>query len=142
MTIAIAGFGSKLSLTQDGTDYTTVAQLQRITPAGSKQQMVDRTNILTPDNFTRRLPVRVECDELDLAGVLSPQDGSQLLLGSLHASLQVVAWKLLLADGMTYYTFSGSVSEFVPWQIVYNKFVPFKAKLALIGGMSGPQGLA
>lgn len=142
MTYAIPGFGSKLAYTLDSVHYTTVAQLQRIVPGGSKQQMVDRTNILTPDNFTRRQPVRIDCDELELAGVSSPQDGSQLSLGSLHASLQVVGWKVLLSDGITFYTFSASVSEYVPWEIVYNKFVPFKAKLALIGGMTGPQGLA
>jgi hypothetical protein len=142
VTFAIVGFGSKLSYTLDGTDYTTIAQLQRIVPAGSKQQMVDRTNILTADNFTRRLPVRVECDELDLAGVCSPQDGSQLSLGSLHAALLIVAWKILLSDNATFYTFSAAVSSYVPFELVYNKFVPFKAKLALIGGISGPQGLA
>jgi hypothetical protein len=142
VTIAIPGFGSKLSYTLDGTHYTTVAQLQRVVPVGSKQQLVDRTNILTADNFARRLPVRIQCDDLDLAGVLSPQDGSQLSLGSLHASLEIVAWKLLLSDGETFYTFSASVSDYVPFEVVYNKFVPFKAKLALIGGMTGPQGLA
>lgn len=142
MSTAIVGFGSKLLVSTDGIDFSTIAQLQRIVPAGSKQQMVDRTNILTSDNFARRLPVRIECDELDLAGVVKPQDGSQLSLGTLHANLQIVNWKILLSDNVTFYTFLASVSSYVPFEIVFNKFVPFKAKLAVTGGLTGPQGLA
>lgn len=140
---AIIGFGSLLQVSTDGgVTFTKIAQLQRIVPGGSKQQLVDRTNILTPDNFTRRLPVRVEADELDLAGVVKSQDPSQLSLGTLHANLQIVNWKLMLADLVTFYTFLGSVSSYVPFEIVYDKFVPFKAKLAVIGGITGPLGLA
>jgi hypothetical protein len=139
---AIIGYGSKLSCTSDGSNYFTLAQLQRVVPAGSKQTMIDRTNLLTPDNFDRPLPVLVTSGEIEIDGVLSPQNGSQLSLGQLHATMAVVPWKLLLADGVTLYSFNAAVSEYIPFEIEVAKFVPFKAKLRVVGAMNGPLGSA
>src|SRR4051812_35531952 len=110
-TKASPGYGSKLFMSSTGavSSYVPVAQLQRFAPAGSKQTVVDQTNVLTPDNFSRPLAVRVDSGDLDLAGVLDPQNTGILQLGTAHASLALYFFKTVLSDG-TEYNFQGLVS--------------------------------
>jgi hypothetical protein len=140
-TRAATGYGSKFYVSSDNVTFTSVAQLQRFVPSGSKQTMVDQTNILTPDNFTRPLPVRIDSGEIDLAGVLDAASGNILILGQLHANLTPVFFKVVLTDG-TPYTFAGFVSEYVPFSVVYNKAIGFSAKVRVSGAYSGPLGIA
>jgi hypothetical protein len=141
-TNAYVGFGTELNLgTAVGGPFTKVAQLKNITPEGSKAQMVDRTNVLTPDNGTRTLPVRIDTGELDIVGVLDPANTSILQLGTLHASLTPVFAQLVLPGG-TEYTFQCFVSQYVPWTIPYNKALGFTARLRVNGLLTGPAGAA
>lgn len=140
-TIAKLGAGSALQYSLDNTTFTKVAQLRKFAPAGSKQTMVDQTNILTPVPFTAPLAVRVDSGELDLDGILDPANGSQLALGQLHANLTLAWWKVILSDG-TPWTFQALVSEFLPFQVDVGKAITFTAKLRISGGLTGPLGSA
>jgi hypothetical protein len=152
---AIAGVGSKLSYSLDnGVTYTEVALLRKVKPDNSKQTILDQTNILTAGNGDAPLPVRFSSGEIQIDGVLSPltsldglplpsqQNISQLTLGQLHANLQIVNWKLLLADGVTTWTWQASVSEYKPFDVDVMKAVIFSAKLRVWGALTGPLGAA
>jgi hypothetical protein len=139
-TTAIPGYGSKLSCSLDGSTYTAVAQLRKITPQGSKQTVVDQTNILTPGNGAAPLAARFDSGEINLEGVLAPADGSQIELGTVHANLTLAWWKLLLSDGITVWTWRGFLSEFVPFTIEVAKAMGFTAKIRVQGALTGPAG--
>lgn len=141
-TTAIAGYGSQLSYSTNGTSYTQVAQLKKIMPRGSKQMIVDQTNLLTTGNGDAPLAARFSSGELELEGVLSPQNASQLALGTYHASLTLLYWKVLLSDGVTTWTFQGYLSEFVPFTIDVAKAMGFSAKIRVWGALTGPGGTA
>lgn len=141
-TKAYPGYGSKLLLTTDGADYFSIAQLQKVLPSGSKHTTTDQTNLLTPDNFERPLPVLIDGGQIEIAGVLDPANGSQLELGTLHANLTLAKWQLQLSDGVTVYFFSAYVAEYVPWTVQLSKALGFSAKLTVVGAMTGPAGAA
>jgi hypothetical protein len=141
-TRANPGYGSKFFLSTDGTTFAPVAQLKRFTPSTvSKQTMVDRTNILTPDNFTRTLAVRVDSGDIQLDGVLDAMNTNILSLGQAHANLTLLFFKVVLTDG-TQYTFQGFVSEYTPFSVAYDKVITFSAKVRVNGAYSGPLGNA
>jgi hypothetical protein len=142
MTTAIGSAGSTLSFSLDGVHYTAVAQLRKIKPQGSKQTMVDQTNILTAGNGDAPLAARFTSGELQLDGVLNPQSSSQLTLGQLHANLTLAYWQVLLSDGITVWSFQGFVSEFLPFDIDVMKAVAFSATLRVWGALTGPLGTA
>lgn len=141
MTHANLGYGSKLFMSADGTHFTSIAQMKTFIPQGSKQTVVDQTNVLTPDNFTRPLPVRVDSGEINIEGVLDPSNTSITQLGVAHASLAVYSFQAVLTDGTTY-TFQGIVSEYVPFSVAYNKAMLFSAKIRVSGAFTGPAGSA
>jgi hypothetical protein len=140
MTRSTSGFGSKLLYSTDNINFTALIQLKRMKPSGSKQTHVDQTNILTATPFMQPLAVRVDSGELDIDGVLSPGDGTQLTLGQLHAQMTLAWWKVLLPDGLTVYSFQAYVIEYTPFDVAYDKFIPFSAKLRISGGLTGPLG--
>jgi hypothetical protein len=140
-TIAKASAGSILQYSLDNTTFTKVAQLKSIKPAGSKQTIVDQTNILTALPFTALLAARVDSGEIDIEGVLDPANGTQLGLGQLHANLTLAWWKILLSDG-TQWSFQGLVSGFKPFEVDVAKAIIFAAKLRISGALTGPLGSA
>ena len=139
-TTAIVGFGCTLSCSTDDVTFTPIAQLQRIKPSGSKQTLVDQTNVLTADPGALPLAVRVDSGDVEISGVLNPSNSSQLKLGQLHAQKTLAWWKVLLSDGVTVWSFQAFVSDFTPFDVTYNKFVPFTAKLRISGALNGPLG--
>jgi hypothetical protein len=140
-TRAQPGYGSKFFLSTDDVVFTPVAQLQRFVPQGSKSQIVDRTNVLTPDNFTRPMPVRVDSGEIEMVGVLDPANSNILQLGQAHANMSLIFAKIVLTDG-TEYDFQGYVTEYVPFSVTYNKAIGFSAKIRVSGAFTGPLGKA
>lgn len=141
-TRAYPGYGSKLLYSTDNVSFGTIAQLQKFSPSGSKQSSVDQTNILTAGNGSQPLAVRFDSGEIDLAGVLDPQNGSQLALGQLHANLTLAWWKVILSDGITTWTFQAYVSEYVPFQVQTAKALAFTARLRVVSALTGPLGTA
>jgi hypothetical protein len=142
VTQAIIGPGSKLMYSTDGTHFTTVAQLRKFSPSGSKQMIVDQTNILTVGNSDAPLAARFSSGEISMDGVLNPQSGSQTQLGIFHASLTLLFWKVLLSDNVTVWTFQGFLSQFVPFDVEVAKAMAFSAKIRIWGALTGPGGTA
>lgn len=136
-TNASTGYGSKLYYSLDNTTFTAIAQLQHYELSGSKQSFIDQTNQSSPGNFTQPVAVQVDGGELEFSGVYKANDASQLTLGQLHGALTLAYWRNVLSDG-SYWQFQATVSEFTPWGVVYNKFIPFSGKLRLTGGMESP----
>jgi hypothetical protein len=140
-TLTSPSLGSKFLASTDNVHFWAIAQLQRFVPSGSKQTIVDQTNILTPDNFTRSLAVRVDSGEIDMVGILDPQNPNILQLGQLHANLTLAFFKIVLTDGTTY-TFQGFVAEYVPFSVDHKKALGFTCKVRVSGAYSGPLGNA
>lgn len=138
-TTAYVGRGSKLYSSLDGVTYAPIAQLRTFKPTGSKQTMVDQTNLRTPDQFTRPLAVQVDSGEIEFDGVYDG-DGSQLTLGQLHGQMTFAYFKAVLTDGTTWLA-SGFVSEFVPFGVQHDKFIPFSGKIRIAGGVTNPAGV-
>lgn len=141
-TNAIASVGSQLSYSLDGVHYTQLAQVRKFQGPTSKQAIVDQTNILTAGNGDAPLAVRFSSGEAQIDGVLSPQNSSQLTLGQLHANLTLCYWQLLLADGVTLWSWQGFVSEYKPFDLDTMKAVVFSAKIRISGALTGPLGTA
>jgi len=141
VTPSYPGYGSKLSLSANGVTYTEVAQLQRFAPTGSRQTLVEQTNVLTPDNFARQLATRVDSGELEMAGILNPSNAGILQLGTFHASLALAYCMVTLSDGSVY-TFQGYVSEYVPFIVAHDKALAFTGKIRVNGAFTGPGGAA
>lgn len=140
-TTAYPGYGSSLASSPNGSAYTTIAQLKKFAPVGSKQTMVDQTNITTPLPFTQPYAARVDSGEFELSGVLNPSEATALNLGTLHAGLTLAYFQVTLTDGSVY-TFQAFVSEYVPFDVTYNKMIGFSAKLRVQGAITGPAGAA
>jgi hypothetical protein len=141
MTNAKPGYGSKFFMSSDNVHFAPIAQLQRFVPTGSRQTIVDQTNVLTVDNFSRPIAVRVDSGDIDLSGVLDPANNGVLQLGTAHASLALYFFKVVLTDG-TEYDFQGLVSEYVPFTVAHNKALGFSAKIRVSGALTGPAGSA
>jgi len=141
MTNARPGYGSKFFMSSDNVHFTPVAQLKSFIPQGSRQTVVDQTNVLTPDNFSRPLAVHIDSGDIDLVGILDPANTEILQLGTAHASLALYYFQIVLTDG-TEYTFQGLVIEYVPFTVTYNKAMGFSAKIRISGALTGPAGTA
>ena len=140
-TRANPGYGSKFFLSTDNVHFNPIAQLRTFAPSGSKAATVDQTNVLTPDNFDRPLATRVTSGEIAMEGVLDPANANITQLGQAHAALQLIYGQIVLTDG-TQYTFQGYVTEYVPFDVKYNKAIAFSAKIRVSGALSGPAGNA
>jgi hypothetical protein len=140
-TSANPGYGSKLFMSADNVHFSPVAQLRSIAPQGSRQTTADQTNILTVDNFSRPIAVRVDSGDIALEGVLDPDSINILQLGTAHASLALYYFQLVLPDG-TQYSFQGLVIEYVPFTIAVAKAIGFTAKIRVSGAYTGPAGNA
>lgn len=136
--VGYAGRGTRLQYSLDGITYMPVAQLQQFEPTGSRQAMVDQTNLSTPGTFTQPYPVQVDAGEIDFSGVLNPADLSYLVLGQLHGSKTLAYWRAALIDGVTFFSFQAYVSEFKPFSVKWNKIYGWSGKLRIVGGMESP----
>jgi hypothetical protein len=137
--IAYSGRGTQLLYSLDDVTFTPVGQLQQFEPSGSKQVIVDQTNLSSPGNFTESAAVQIDAGEIDFSGVLNPGDLTYLTLGQLHGNLTLAYWRAQLVDG-SIFGFQASVSEFKPFTAKWDKLYTFSGKLRLSGGMSSPIG--
>ena len=144
MTNSKPGYGSKFFMSSSGAvgSYQPAAQLKSFIPQGSKQALMDQTNVLTPDNFDRPIAVMVASGEIDLVGILDPANSQILQLGVAHASLALYFFLVVLPDG-TQWTFSGPGQRIRAVRpVTYNKAIGFTAKIRVSGSMTGPAGSA
>lgn len=132
---AYSGRGTLLYYSADNITFTSLGQLQQFEHGGSKQTIIDQTNITTPDNFTRALAVRVDAGEFDITGILNPQDPTYLALEQFHTTNALVYWKAALVDGSNF-TFQAFVGEFKAFSAKVTKLYAWSAKLRLSGGLT------
>jgi hypothetical protein len=133
--VGYTGRGTLLYYSTDGVTFTSLGQLQQFEHAGSKQTMVDQTNILTPADRTQPLSVRVDAGEIDASGVLNPQDDTYAALQGFHANQTLVTWKVQFIEGSAF-TFEAYVSQFKAFSAKWNKLLAFTSKLRLTGPLT------
>lgn len=132
LPVGYAGRGSKLLYSPDSVTYTPLGQMQQFEHSGSKQIIVDQTNLLSPSNATQALAVRVDHGEIEIAGLLDPQNVTYLALQQFHIANTLVYWRVRLIDGSSF-TFTGFVSEFKAFGVKVLKLDVWSAKLRLSG---------
>jgi hypothetical protein len=132
--VSYAGRGTQLLWSTDGVTYLPMPQLDSFDAAGSKQIMVDQTNLATVGNYTTPRAVQIDAGEFDFSGVLNPEDPWQQNLQNFHANLTLAWWQVVLLDGSTF-NFQAYVSEYRQFQIRVTKRIRFSGKLRVVGGL-------
>jgi hypothetical protein len=79
-SIGFTGKGGSLSLSTDGTTFTKVAQVQKVTSSGQKANLADITNLDSPSAFIERIPTTLDSGTLSLTVVANPSDAGQLMV--------------------------------------------------------------
>lgn len=74
------GKGGSLSLSADGTTFTKVAQITKLSSSGAKASFADITNIDSPDAFIERIPTTLDSGTISFTCVSDPADDGQLML--------------------------------------------------------------
>lgn len=133
---AYNGRGSKLAYSLDAAAFIEVPQLQQFEPSGSKQVMVDQTNLLTEGPFTQPMPAQLASGEIDFSGIYSGAL-EQLELGLYHGAMTLLYWRVTLVDG-SFYSFQAYISEFKAFSVKVGKLYTWSGKLTLVGGMESP----
>jgi hypothetical protein len=134
--VSYNGRGTVLQVSQDGTNFLSTGQLTKIEPGGSKQKIVDATDLGAAQlGFTTPLAVQVESGELACEGVLNPQDPVTQLLGQLHGSLALASFLVTLSDNLTSYYFQGYVSDWKPFSVALGKMLRISWKLRIVGAL-------
>src|ERR1700733_3906488 len=86
------GKGGSLSLSLDGTTYTRIAQIQKLSSGGQKANLADITNLDSPSAFIERIPTTLDSGPLSCTIVSDPADPGQLmLLAAFQAQTKVTA---------------------------------------------------
>lgn len=79
-SLGFTGKGGSLSLSSDGTTYTKVGQIQKVSSSGQKANLADITNMDSPSAFIERIPTTLDSGTLSFTVVSNPTDPGQLLL--------------------------------------------------------------
>jgi len=79
-SIAFTGKGARLSVSIDGTTFTLVKQLQKISSSGQKANFAEITNLDSPNAFIERIPTTLDSGTLSATVVANPNDAGQLML--------------------------------------------------------------
>lgn len=79
-SVGFTGKGAALSISSDGTTFTVVKQIQKISSSGQKANFADITNIDSPSAFIERIPTTLDSGTLGFTVVSNPADPGQLML--------------------------------------------------------------
>ncbi len=79
-SIGFTGKGGSLSLSSDGTTFTVVGQIQKLSSSGQKAAFAEITNLDSPNAFIERIPTTLDSGNLSFTCVSNPTDAGQLLL--------------------------------------------------------------
>lgn len=89
-SVGFTGKGGSLQLSINGTDFTPVAQIQKITSGGMKANFADITNIDSPNAFIERLPTTLDSGTLTFTVVAKTTDaGQSMLLAAFQAQTKL-----------------------------------------------------
>lgn len=129
---AIAGRGSQLQRSPDGSTYTTVAEVKKVTQSGSKSDLDDITNMDSPSNFREYLPTLLDGGEFSFECLWYPGNTSQSQLRSDFNNQTLLYWKLLLSNATNGVSFTAYVVE-VDADVPVDKAVTKSFKLKVSG---------
>ena len=69
-----------VSLSTDGTTFTRVGQVQKVTNGSQKSNLADVTNLDSPNAFIERITTTLDSGTLSVTVVANPSDPGQLML--------------------------------------------------------------
>jgi Lambda phage tail tube protein, TTP len=79
-SVGFTGKGGSLSISSDGTTFTPVDQIQKVSSSGQKANLADITNINSPNAFIERIPTTLDSGTVSFTVVSNPADAGQLML--------------------------------------------------------------
>jgi hypothetical protein len=79
-SIGFTGKGGSLSISTDGTTFTPIDQITKLTSSGQKAAFADITNLTSPDAFIERIPTTLDPGTVSFTVVSNPTDAGQLML--------------------------------------------------------------
>lgn len=79
-SVGFTGKGGSLSISTDGTAFTKIAQVQKVTSGGMKANLADITNLDSPSAFIERIPTTLDSGTLSCTIVANPADAGQAML--------------------------------------------------------------
>lgn len=79
-TTAFTGKGGSLSLSIDGTTFTRIGQIQKVSSSAQKANLADVTNLDSPSAFIERIPTTLDSGTLSFTVIANPTDAGQLML--------------------------------------------------------------
>lgn len=88
------GKGGSLSISTDGTAFTKIAQVQKVTSGGMKAALADITNLDSPSAFIERIPTTLDSGTLSCTIVANPADAGQAMLLAAFQSQTKLTCKL------------------------------------------------
>jgi hypothetical protein len=79
-SIGFTGKGGSLSISTNGTTFTKIAQVQKVTNSGQKSNLADITNLDSASAFIERIPTTLDSGTLSFTVVVNTADAGQLML--------------------------------------------------------------
>ena len=89
-SVGFTGKGGSITVSSDGTTFTPIAQITKLSSSGAKANFADITNLDSPDAFIERIPTTLDSGTVSFTCVANPLDtGQTLLLASFNAQTKL-----------------------------------------------------
>jgi predicted secreted protein len=144
---AYAGRGTQLQRGNGASPevFTTIAELKKVTRAGSKADLADVTNMDSPTAYREKLPTLVDPGEVNFEGNYVPNDGSQQTAFTDFGSQAKHNWQIVLPNSLGTWSFAGYITAYDVPDSQVDKEVTFSGKLTITGAPTfasgtGPSG--
>jgi hypothetical protein len=79
-SVGFTGKGGSITISSDGTTFTPIAQITKLSSSGAKANFADITNLDSPDAFIERIPTTLDSGTVSFTCVSNPADTGQLML--------------------------------------------------------------
>lgn len=79
-SIGFTGKGGSISISTDGTAFTKIGQVQKLSSGGQKSSFADITNLDSPSAFVEKIPTTLDSGTMSFTCVSNPADTGQLML--------------------------------------------------------------
>lgn len=79
-SIGFTGKGGSISISTDGTAFTRIGQVQKLSSGGQKSNFADISNLDSPSAFIERIPTTLDSGTMSFTCVSNPADSGQLML--------------------------------------------------------------
>lgn len=144
-SLGFTGKGGSISLSTDGTTFTRVAQVQKVSSSGQKSNFADITNLDSPSAFVEKIPTTLDSGTLSFTVVANPTDPGQLMLLASFQAQSKLTVKLQYPPIGTQTTgllktFSAYVSSAPMPSVAVTEASTFDAELTLTGPVTDTPG--